>query len=169
LFNRSAGFVLSLSLSLSLVSLVVPSAMAQKAPRTGWRGATRRPDGAHRPRRQPRATLEPGRCVARDNRMAAEYPSEAARRGHRPAALRMARKFGRGGGLPQSYANAAACQSASSSRSVSSARCVSSEALSLGALTAPVSRGRRPELGCSSFTTVHAAPRLRRAGCRAGC
>jgi len=31
LFNRAAGFVLSLSLSLSLVSLVVPSARAQKA------------------------------------------------------------------------------------------------------------------------------------------
>lgn len=52
--------------------------------------------------------LESGRCVARDNRMAAEYLSEAARQGHRPAALRMARKFGRGGGLPQSYANAGA-------------------------------------------------------------
>jgi hypothetical protein len=54
------------------------------------------------------AALESGRCVARDNGMAAEYLTEAARLGHRPAALRMARKFGRGGGLPQSYANAGA-------------------------------------------------------------
>lgn len=54
------------------------------------------------------AALETGRCVARDEGKAAEYLSEAVRRGHRPAALRLARKFGRGSGVPQSYANAGA-------------------------------------------------------------
>jgi hypothetical protein len=52
--------------------------------------------------------LELGRCVARDDAKAAEYLSDAARSGSRPAALRLARKFGRGAGMPQSYANAGA-------------------------------------------------------------
>jgi hypothetical protein len=52
--------------------------------------------------------LESGRCVARDDGKASEYLSEAARGGSRPAALRLARKFGRGAGMPQSYANAGA-------------------------------------------------------------
>lgn len=55
------------------------------------------------------ATLqETGRCVARDDAKAAQYLGEAARGGSRAAALRLARKFGRGAGVKQSYANAGA-------------------------------------------------------------
>lgn len=54
------------------------------------------------------AVLDAGRCVKRDEAQAAQYLKEAAKRGNRQAALRLARKFGRGSGVPQSYANAGA-------------------------------------------------------------
>lgn len=52
--------------------------------------------------------LDEGRCMSRDEARAAQYLKEAARAGHRGATLRLARKFGRGSGVPQSYANAGA-------------------------------------------------------------
>jgi len=51
---------------------------------------------------------ETGRCVARDDARAAQYLGEAARGGERGAMLRLARRFGTGRGVPQSYANAGA-------------------------------------------------------------
>ena len=52
--------------------------------------------------------LEAGRCVAHDEAKANGFLMEAARAGNRQAALRLASKFGRGRGVPQSYANAGA-------------------------------------------------------------
>jgi hypothetical protein len=55
------------------------------------------------------ATLhEAGRCVAKDDAKAVQYLGEAARAGNRQAVVRLARRFGRGWGVPQSYANAGA-------------------------------------------------------------
>ncbi len=55
------------------------------------------------------ATLhQSGRCVARNETTATEYLAAAAKAGSRQAALRLARQFGRGRGVPQSYANAGA-------------------------------------------------------------
>lgn len=55
------------------------------------------------------ATLhQTGRCVARNETTATEYLAAAAKAGNRQAALRLARQFGRGRGVPQSYANAGA-------------------------------------------------------------
>lgn len=51
---------------------------------------------------------EAGRCVAKDDAKAVQYLGEAARAGSRLAATRLARRFGRGWGVPQSYANAGA-------------------------------------------------------------
>jgi len=54
------------------------------------------------------ALHEAGRCVAKDDAKAVQYLGEAARAGSRVAAARLARRFGRGWGVPQSYANAGA-------------------------------------------------------------
>ena len=54
------------------------------------------------------ALHEAGRCVAKDDAKAVQYLGEAARAGSRLAVARLARRFGRGWGVPQSYANAGA-------------------------------------------------------------
>jgi hypothetical protein len=54
------------------------------------------------------ALHENGRCVAKDDAKAVQYLGEAAKAGSRLASTRLARRFGRGWGVPQSYANAGA-------------------------------------------------------------
>ena len=101
------------SLCLVAIALGAPPAFAQDAPAADCQRLIARVDAGLAERRREAwfaaaELYEAGRCVRRDDERAAQYLGEAARAGERGAMLRLARRFGLGRGVPQSYANAGA-------------------------------------------------------------